>query len=154
MTEEQAALATAAGRSWAELKAEALRGVVLAQDWPDMWNDADSGPLPFKIEEAEAKDWSGLRAIANHVAHERWRELVSEQRALESADETEADLEPPAIRLEETLSADLPPGLEVSRDGPRVYLRDTSTGMERTVTSLEHAWRVVSDWQEKRTPGM
>lgn len=150
MTREQAELATAAGHSWADRKAEALDGEVPAVDWAEVWLPAWAEALPFAATEVDDHDHRGLLAIANHAAAERWAELVAQHRAAEDYEDEELDEETQAEKLLEAVQNDLPHGLTADRDGARVYLRDGG-GMERTITSLAHAWRVIAEWEEQRS---
>ncbi len=144
-------MAEAAGRAWAEDKAATLRDAIPAVDWPDLWDDADNGRLSLGDQVTE-EEQASLSPVAAHAAHERWRELVVEQRELESAEENQLDLEAEASRLEAQLSGDLPQGITVGRDGSRVYLENLETGSQRTVANLEQAFTVLSEWRETRTP--
>ncbi len=154
MERDQARLAATAGRLWAERKAETLRDGIPAADWPDLWDDAEQGSLPFSSSELAGTRGAALETEALHAAHERWRELVVEQRNLEADQEQEPLLELDAVRLETALQNDLPHGISVGREGSRVYLEETRRGMQRSVTSLEQAWRVVDEWEESRRPGV
>jgi hypothetical protein len=74
--------AVALGQAWADEKADALRDRVPAEQWSDFWDDAEDQPLPSELH--------GVREHANRAARQRWIELVSEQRSVESAEpETE-----------------------------------------------------------------
>lgn len=148
MTREHAELATAAGHSWAERKADALDGEMPAIDWPDMWSPSWAEALPFSPLEIDDHERSGLLAIANHAAAERWAEIVARHRADEDYEDEELDEEAEAAKLLAAIQNDLPQGLIADRDGARVYLRDEA-GMERTVTSLPHAWRAIAEWEEQ-----
>lgn len=154
MKRDHARLAASAGRLWAERKAEALAEIIPAVDWPDLWDDKERGALPFGPDEVDATERAALEVEALHAAHERWPTLVTAQRSLEADHEQEPGLELDAIRLERALQNDLPHGIAVGRDGPRVYLEDSQSGMQRTVTSLAQAWRVVDEWEETRRPGI
>lgn len=151
---EKADLCVAAGRGWAEAKAEILRGSVPALDWPDLWDDAENPALPFAPHEIEERERRDLGQVASHSAHERWRELLTEQRDLEALEQEDHELEAGALRLEKALRDDAPPGITVGRDGSRVYLVNTATGAERTVDSLETAFRAIEDWAETRASGL
>lgn len=148
MKREQAELATAAGHSWAERKAGNLDGEVPAIDWADVWRPSWAEALPFSPREIDDHERQALLALANHAAAERWAELVAQHRAQEDYEDEELDEEAEAEKLLETVENDLPQGLVAGRDGARVYLRDGG-GMERTITSLSHAWRVIADWEEQ-----
>jgi hypothetical protein len=150
MRHEHVRDAEALGRSWAEQKAETLRELP-AVDWPDIWEPRPGTELPFAKELSAAERESLLR-VAHHEAAERWAELVTAEREIEDAADEEHDQEAEAIQLFEGLRDDLPAGLEARRDGPRVYLEDLATGRETTVTSLEHAWKVVAEWLEHTRP--
>lgn len=134
------------GRRWAEERADRLSEIP-AVDWPDLWETRMDGPLELP-EEVTAVDAPVYRQAAHHAAVERWLELVEEQRQAESFEEEEADAETAAVKLLEALSHDLPEEWTVDRDGPRVYLQDRY-GIENTVHSLEDAWRVLSEWDER-----
>jgi hypothetical protein len=148
MTREQAELATAAGHSWAERKVEALDGEIPAIDWEDVWLAEWAEPLPFDAREVDDRDRPGLLAIANHAAAERWGELVTRHRTEEDYEDEEQDEEAEAEKLLEAVQNDLPRGIVADRDGARVYLRDEA-GMERTITSLQHAWLAIAEWEEQ-----
>jgi hypothetical protein len=78
--------AVALGRGWAEKRAEALRGRVPAEQWPETWDDADNGPLPTNTDEA---DRLRLCIGASYAAHARWRELLDQQRSVEPIESAE-----------------------------------------------------------------
>lgn len=142
--------AIAAGRAWAEQKAEALEEEIPGPAWPDTWNPDWAGPLDLGPGPVDEHVRAGVLAVANHAAAERWRELVRAQRDLEDVEDDEHESEAQALHLLEVLERDLPPGLQVGHDGGRVYLVDAD-GTERTVESLEHAWRVVAEYEEHRS---
>lgn len=146
--EARVAEAMALGHAWAAEKADEYRDRVPAAEWPDFWDDRDDGPLPRELDAAERER---MRRIANRAARERWLELVADQRAAESTEEDED--EAAAAALESELRASLPEGVTAGRDGSRVYLSETERGMERTVASIEDAWRVVEEWSEGRRSG-
>ena len=148
MRNDHVDLALAAGHSWAELKAEALRGTLAASEWPDAWDDRENPSIPFSKHELTATDWIALSSLASRAAHERWLELVIEQRSIESFDGDADDDEVAASHLEDSLRAGLPAHFLVTRDGPLLYLQNTFTGEEEPVESMRQAWRVVSEWQE------
>jgi len=150
VTKEQTDLAAAAGRYWANRKAETLEGAIPAVDWPETWRTEWGGRLPFDEGEVDPSDLPTLAAIASLTATERWEELVQARRAEEDADEVEIELEREAVRLFEQLDKGLPEGLRAMRDGERVYLVDEA-GMERTITSMEQASRVLREWKETRS---
>ncbi len=141
--------ARAVGRTWAEAKADVLRGNIPAGNWPDLWQDKWAGQLPFDEAGLQQRERSALLAAANVAAAKRWAELVEQSRETEDLPEEENDEEADAIQLYEAVRAGLPRGLLAGRDGPRVYLEDTLHGTEHTVTSLEDAWRVVEEWRER-----
>ena len=141
--------AVALGHAWADQRAERLRDRLPADEWPDFWDDADNGPLP---EDTDAEAQAGLGSVASRAAHERWRELTEHQRALEKIEEDEQALEASASDLEAELRRSLPQGIAVDRDGSRVFLQRQETGDERTVSSLESAWRVIEEWSDSRRP--
>ena len=148
MKREYADLALAAGHSWAERRAEVLQGNLAAVEWPDAWEGSARLTLPFTRAEVTDEEWVALLSVAAHSAKQRWSELVEEQRALESPDEEQTELEIPAAALEAALGDSLPSGFMITRDGARLFLRNLHTGEEEDVVSLESAWRVVSEWQE------
>lgn len=143
--------AEAAGRSWAETKADMLRGNIPALDWPDLWQEGWAGALPFDESSTAPRDRAALAAAANVAAARRWGELVEQCRESEDVPDEETDEEADAVQLYEAVRAGLPRGLIAGRDGPRVYLEDTLHGTEHTVGSLEDAWRVIEDWRERHT---
>ena len=138
MRRDHVDLALAAGHSWAELKADALRGTVDGSEWPDAWDDKESPAVPFRKNELSPEDQLALSSLASHAAHERWLELVIDSDAGEVA----------ASSLEGALRAELPDHFLITRDGPLLYLQNTLTGEEEPVESMRQAWRVVSEWQE------
>jgi hypothetical protein len=140
---------TEAGRRWAEERAESLADNIPAVDWPDLWPRAWDGKLELPDEVAE-RDALAYRAAAHHAAAERWVELLTDRRETEDAPEEEADAEAEAIRLVSLIRGDLPAGMTAGHDGPRAYLRD-DRGMEMTIHSLEDAWRVISEYDERYT---
>lgn len=150
MNRDQANLAIAAGHSWAERKADTLLGEIPAHDWPDVWEDAWNPKLPFRESEVVAGDVKGLVAIASHAAAERWRELLREHRGEEDVEDEELDTEAEAERLLQAIRRDLPEGLHADREGERVMLLDRD-GFERTVKTLEQAWRIVAEYEERRS---
>lgn len=149
VTPEQGDLAAAAGHEWAEEKAEALEGAIRAVDWPETWQAAWGGALPFDAP-LDVRATETLLAIANHAASLRWQSLLEARRMAEAAGEEEQDLEANAVRLFEGVRDTLPDGLTAVRDGERVYLLDAN-GMERTITSPEQTFGVVKEWKESRT---
>jgi len=150
VTEEQGRMAAAAGRSWAEQKAERLEGEIPAVDWPDFWQPEWSGKLPFDSSRLDSHGLAALQALANHAAVEQWQELVFARRADEDAEDEEIEMEVDAARLFESVRNSLPDGLRAVRDGERVYLVDYR-GTERTITSLPQAVRVIDEWREGRS---
>lgn len=136
------------GRAWAEAKADSLEEMP-AMEWPDVWDPVWAGPLPPPEANASKEEREALLAVANHYASEHWAELLTERRNIEDVEDEEHDDEARALHLLEAIERDLPQWLSAGRDGPRVYVQDTRTGMEMTVRSLEHAWRVVADWEEQ-----
>jgi hypothetical protein len=136
---------TALGHSWADQKANALRDRIRASDWPDFWEEASNGPLPRDLA-GEQRDV--LLASASRAAHERWLELLNEQRSVESTEEDEHELEAAAARFEASLERALPPTISAERDGSQVYLQ-TADGLERTVASLEDVGLVIEEWTEQ-----
>jgi hypothetical protein len=83
--EAHQAEAIALGRVWAQEKADQLRARVPVTQWPDFWDDADDGLLPPQIGES-----ADLQRAARRAAHERWLELLADQRTAEATDD-EAD---------------------------------------------------------------
>lgn len=150
-TEVDRTEAIALGRRWADERADALRDALPAADWPDFWDDAKDGPLPIGIRGARRRVFV---ATARRAARDRWRELLAEQRTLEGIEEDPHEAEASAVRLEAELREMLPEGTSSGRDGSRVYVLDSATGMERTVTSLEAAWHIIDEWGEKRRGGI
>jgi len=148
MRKDHVDLALAAGHSWAELKAEALRGTLAASEWPSAWDDRENPAIPFSTKELNPTDWIALSSLASRAAHERWLELVIEQLSLESFEGDPDDGEVAATHLEDSLRAGLPGHFVITRDGPLLYLQNTFTGEEEPVDSMRKAWRVVSEWQE------
>jgi hypothetical protein len=118
-------------------------------DWPDIWPwDWDEElDLPREVEQRDAPSY---RAAAHHAAVERWTELLFEHRSAEPDMADEADAESEAVRLVELLRRDLPAGMTAGRDGPRAYLRDRN-GREWTIGSVQDAWRVVAEYDERHT---
>jgi hypothetical protein len=127
-----------------------LSAEISPHDWPDAWRMEWEQALPFRGPEIEAGERNSVAAIARHAAAERWSELLIEARAGEDVEDDEHDLEAEAERLLSQIGTDLPPGLEARRVGERVVLADDE-GFERTVQSLEHAWRVVAEFEEHRS---
>jgi hypothetical protein len=82
--------AVALGRTWADERAARLRQHVPAEQWPDSWDDADDGPLPA---DADPSAQLRLRMLASNAAHQRWRELVAQQRASEALERGQQTLE-------------------------------------------------------------
>lgn len=150
VSKERSELALAAGHGWAERKAEILDGAMPAADWPDVWSKKWAGRLPFDENETDPRELAALEVVANHAAAEHWAKLVREHRTVESAEEEELDQEAAAARLFDSVRGALPDGLVVQRAGERVYLVD-ERGMERTITSVAHAARVVADWKDQRS---
>ncbi len=148
MKRESYVRAEAAGRAWAEQKADMLRGNIPAFDWPDLWQERWAGALPFD-DSLPSRDRTALLAAANVAAARRWGELVEQNRDSEDVPDEENDEEADAVQLYEAVRAGLPRGLLAGRDGPRVYLEDTLHGTEHTVSSLEDAWRVIEEWRER-----
>ena len=129
------------GRKWASDKAEALDGNIAAIDWPDAWRREWDGRLePSGADEQHERF---LADEAHHAAVERWCELVDERRRSEDVEDEETTEEAQALRLMAVLQRDLPPGLIIGHDGPRIFLQDERTGEEFTVSSLQQAWTVV-----------
>lgn len=151
MHRDDEGLAIAAGRSWAELKAETLEaGDVPALAWPDVWNPAWAPRLELGPGSVDDRARAAALAVANHAAAERWREIVRERRESEDVEDEEHDAEASALRLLSSLRDDLPPGLWADHDGARVFLVD-GEGAERTVRSLDHAFRVIAEYEEHRS---
>jgi hypothetical protein len=138
-----------AGRGWAEEKADRLRGVIAARDWPGTWERGFDGRLPLP-EEVTDVDSRGYRESAHHAAATRWLELVVEQRDVEAADEADVDSEREAERMLAFVRSALPRALRAERDGPGVFVSD-DRGEEIPVTSLAEAFRVVSDYDDRYT---
>jgi hypothetical protein len=147
---EQSRLAEAAGHVWAESVAETLADTIPAINWPAEWDTRWSGKLPFRPGEIGSDDIDRLIGVAARAAAERWSEILNARRSDESPIEQQFDEETRAIRLLEAIESDLPEGLTLERDGPRVYVRDEA-GVERTIDSLEQAWRAVSEWRERHS---
>jgi hypothetical protein len=145
--EAHRAEAIALGRAWADELAERYRDETPAADWPDFWDDADDGPLPTNLRPEQR---AAMKRVAHRAAHERWIELVADQRAAESIDEDTLEREAAAAQLEATLRRAVPSAIGVGRDGSRAFLLLGKSGVERTVSSLEDAWRVVEEWSEQR----
>lgn len=146
--EARRAEAVALGRAWASDKADALRGAIDPEDWPDFWDEADAGSLPEQLSNAERRQ---LEELANAAARERWVELVADERFGDMLEENRDEIEARAAALESQLRESLPPGVSVGRDGSRVFLSLSESGRsERTVSSLSNAWRVLHDWEEQR----
>jgi hypothetical protein len=137
------------GRAWAEDKADRLRGVIAARDWPDAWERGFDGRLrlPEEVSESEAHAY---RESAHHAAAARWLELCVEQRDAEAADEADVDSEREAERMLAFVRSALPQALSAERDGAGVFVSD-GRGEEITVTSLAEAFRVVSDYDDRYT---
>jgi hypothetical protein len=143
-------LAAATGRSWAERKAERLSGEIAAHDWPEPWQSSWDEALPLRTEEVPERERAGLLAIATRAAADRWRELVVERRYEEDVEDEEVDEEIGAADLVRALRGDLPEGLTVAQAGERAVFRDRE-GFERTISSLAQAWRVVAEYEERRS---
>jgi hypothetical protein len=143
--EDRRAEATALGRAWADEKANVLRDRIPAADWPDFWDEADNGQLPLDI---DAEQGGQMLVSANRAAHDRWAELLKEQRSVESTEEDEHALEAAAAQFEASLRGRLPPGITAGRDGSRVYLQNSESGDERSVTSEEDVAMVMEEWTE------
>jgi hypothetical protein len=79
--------AIALGRVWAQEKADELRARVPVAEWPDFWDDANDGPLPPQISAS-----ADLRHAARRAAHERWLELLADQRSAEANDDEDDQL--------------------------------------------------------------
>lgn len=150
MVGEHVRAARASGEAWAEGKADILRGDIPAVEWPDVWRREWTGDLSLLTQGLDERARLALYDEAHHAAVERWGELVLDQRDLEDVVDEELADEASAIKLVETLRGDLPDGLFVDHDGPRVFLQDKLTGEELTVVSLKDAWRVVDEWKESR----
>jgi hypothetical protein len=82
--------AVARGRAWADERAARLRDRVPAEQWPECWDDADDGVLPSDPDSAEELR---LRMAASRAAHERWRELITQQCSVEALQEREQVVE-------------------------------------------------------------
>jgi hypothetical protein len=143
--------ASALGHAWAEDKVAELREQdVPGADWPDFWDDSDSGTLPADL---PLKDRREMQSRASAAARERWRELVADEASSESLETDEAQTLAAAERLRADLEARLPDGVSVGSDGSRVFLHDTVRGMERTVDSEAAARRVLEEWSELQPEG-
>lgn len=149
MNREMYKRAEAAGRLWAEHKADLLRGNIPALDWPDLWQEKWAGSPAFDEAGVAPADRAALLAAAHVAASRRWGELVELCRESEDVPDEETDEEAGAVQLYEAVRTELPRGLVAGRDGPRVYLEDTLHGTEHTITSLENAWRVIEEWRER-----
>ena len=145
--EDLRAEAAALGRAWADEKASALRDRVPAADWPDFWDETSSGHLPFDVEGEELGE---MFVSATRAAHDRWAELLNDQRSVESIEEDEHEFEAAAAQFEASLQGSLPPGIATGRDGSRVVLRSSASGRERSVTSEEDVAMVLEEWTEQR----
>lgn len=148
MDAERVRQAVSAGRRWADEKAAALEGTS-PRDWPEDWDLAWSGelhlePRPPKLSREELAD---LLDRATRAARDRWTEILEAERSLEESGESNS--EERAVALYEALRDHVPAGLEVGREGTRVYVQDVTDAGETTVTSLASAARAVSDWQER-----
>lgn len=136
------------GEQWAEQRADDLRGDLPAIEWPDEWPVDWSGDIP-EADRLSHDELSEQLDIAVYAAQRRWAELVTEQRDIEATADSERDDEAGALSLLVRIRSDLPDGVEVDHDGPRLFLRESRRGgRERTVTSLEEAWRVLREWGE------
>ncbi|HZO16523.1 MAG TPA: hypothetical protein VFB62_24780 [Polyangiaceae bacterium] len=134
------------GEYWAEAKADVLDGNIPALDWPDVWRREWDGRLDLRgIDE---RHQHVLVEEAHHAAVDHWAEIVKEQREREDIEDEEHDEEADAVRLFRAVQRDLPQGLIVGQDGPRVFLQDKLTGEEMTITSLRQAWKVIEQWRE------
>jgi hypothetical protein len=99
--EDRHAEASALGRAWADEKANTLSDQVPAAEWPDFWDEASNGPLPLDI---EGKELGEMLVSATRAAHDRWAELLNEQRLRNSATDGERSMtskEDVAMVLEE-----------------------------------------------------
>jgi hypothetical protein len=139
-----------AGRRWAEEKCARLVGSIAARDWPEVWSRAFDAVLevPEEVSETEA---SSYREAAHHAASERWLELLLAQRDVEAADEVEIDDELLAEKVLAKVRGSMPAELTVARDATGVFVSDDRRDLEVPVSSLEDAWRVVSEWDERYT---
>jgi hypothetical protein len=144
--EDRRAEATALGRAWADEKANTLRDRVPAADWPDFWDETSNGQLPLDIQGEELAEMS---VSATRAAHDRWAELLNDQRSVESIEEDDHALEAAAAQFEASLQGSLPPGIATGRDGSRVVLRNGANGEERSVTSEEDVAMVMEEWTEQ-----
>ena len=135
------------GRRWAEDKADILEGNIPAFEWPDVWRAEWDGELPEINGDVPEPARRVLRDEAHHAARDRWLELVIDRRRLEDVSDEEHDEEARAVQLVQALRDDLPQGLRVDHDGPRVFVADIATGTEMTIESLSHAWKVVEGWK-------
>jgi hypothetical protein len=143
---DRRAEASALGRAWADEKANTLRDRVPAADWPDFWDEASNGQLPRDIAGEELRE---MWVSATRAAHDRWAELLNEQRSVESIEEDEHEFEAEAVQFEASLQGSLPPGIATGRDGSRVVLRNSASGEERSVTSEEDVAMVLEEWTEQ-----
>jgi hypothetical protein len=144
---EQVRLAEAAGRSWAETKAEALDGTIPAVHWPTDWDRRSMRALPFKPGEVLEQDLPDLAQRALSAAAERWAGLVVQRRLDEPSFEQELSEEARANQLLEAIEPNLPWEIVADRDGAEVTLTDPF-GQQWSVLSVEQAWRVLSEWRE------
>lgn len=142
------AQAAAAGRAWADRKADALEGTS-ALDWPADWDPAWAGELHLSGARVDARELSALVDLANREAATRWLDLVEARRSTQDARAESEELETGAVRLYEALREHTPQGLSVGREGGRVFLQDVGDASEHSVTSLGEAMRVIGDWQER-----
>jgi hypothetical protein len=141
--------AHALGERWARRRADLLDGDLPAMDWPESWSPEWDGELPKELASLPHSERALLLTEAHRAAAEQWGEIVLDKRDDEDWVDEEQDLEAQARALFETLRADVPSGLAVARDGPRVFLTDLNSGEERTITSLGSAWQVLQDWSER-----
>lgn len=139
----------AVGRRWAEEKAERLRGIIPAIDWPEEWSRAFDGTFSLPEDVSEV-DGTAYRETAHYAAAKRWLELVEQQSDLESLVAEEAEDAVVAVQLLQSVLSQLPRALKAEREGPRVFIQDED-GAEVDVTTLTQAWRVVADWDERLT---
>jgi hypothetical protein len=149
LSHEQIERARRRGRRWAEDKADVLEGSIPAVEWPDVWRVEWDGELSEPRRELAAEESRVLRDEAHHAARDRWLEIVIDRRRLEDVEDEDHDEEARAFRLVRALRDDLPEGLRVDHDGPRVFVADITTGNEMTIESLSHAWKVVEGWKER-----
>ena len=135
------------GEYWAEAKADVLNGNIPAVDWPDVWRREWDGHLDLR--RIDERHQHVLVEEAHRAAVEHWGEIVKDQRELEDVEDEERDEEADAVRLFRAVQRDLPQGLIVGQDGPRVYLQDKMTGEEMRVDRKNPVYTVFKCRQQR-----